>query len=159
MTLTELRYIVALAQEQHFGRAAERCHVSQPTLTIAVKKLEEELGVLFERAKQGVLLTPLGQKIVAMAARVLEKTAEIKDVAAGARTSSKGRWRSGRRQPWDRTCCRSSFRYCRRWRTGCRSMSRRAGGELAAKLRNGDLDVPGHGAVFGNRCRNPAAVR
>ena len=45
MTLTELRYIVTLAQEQHFGRAAERCFVSQPTLSIAVKKLEDELGV------------------------------------------------------------------------------------------------------------------
>ena len=67
MTLTELRYIVALAQEQHFGRAAERCHVSQPTLSIAVKKLEEELGVLFERGKQKILPTPLGEKIVAMA--------------------------------------------------------------------------------------------
>lgn len=83
MTLTELRYIVALATEQHFGRAAERCNVSQPTLSIAVKKLEEELGVtLFERGKQGVLVTPLGQRIVAMAGEVLEKTAEIKDVAA-----------------------------------------------------------------------------
>jgi len=81
MTLTELRYIVALAQEQHFGRAAERCHVSQPTLSIAVKKLEEELGVLFERGKQKILPTPLGEKIVSMAARVLEQAAAIKDVA------------------------------------------------------------------------------
>jgi LysR family hydrogen peroxide-inducible transcriptional activator len=71
MTLTELRYIVALAQEQHFGRAAERCHVSQPTLSIAVKKLEEELGVLFERGKTRILPTPLGAKIVSMAAKVL----------------------------------------------------------------------------------------
>ena len=82
MTLTELRYIVALAEEQHFGRAAERCHVSQPTLSIAVKKLEEELdATLFERGKQGILPTPLGQKIVAMASQVLEQTARIKDVA------------------------------------------------------------------------------
>jgi LysR family hydrogen peroxide-inducible transcriptional activator len=81
MTLTELRYIVALAQEQHFGRAAERCHVSQPTLSIAVKKLEEELGVLFERGKQKILPTPLGGKIVAMASRVLEQAAAIKDIA------------------------------------------------------------------------------
>src|SRR6478736_1540183 len=76
MTLTELRYIVALAQEQHFGRAAERCHVSQPTLSIAVKKLEEELGVLFERGKQKILPTPLGERIVGMAAKVLEHAAE-----------------------------------------------------------------------------------
>ena len=81
MTLTELRYIVALAQEQHFGRAAERCHVSQPTLSIAVKKLEDELGVLFERGKQKILPTPLGHKIVDMASRVLEQAAAIKDVA------------------------------------------------------------------------------
>jgi LysR family transcriptional regulator, hydrogen peroxide-inducible genes activator len=82
MTLTELRYIVALAQEQHFGRAAERCHVSQPTLSIAVKKLEEELDVvLFERGKQGVMVTPLGQRIVTMASQVLEQAAGIKDVA------------------------------------------------------------------------------
>ncbi|HLA72644.1 MAG TPA: hydrogen peroxide-inducible genes activator [Steroidobacteraceae bacterium] len=81
MTLTELRYIVALAQEQHFGRAAERCHVSQPTLSIAVKKLEEELGILFERGKQKILPTPLGEKIVAMAGQMLEQAAAIKDVA------------------------------------------------------------------------------
>jgi LysR family hydrogen peroxide-inducible transcriptional activator len=82
MTLTELRYIVALAQEQHFGRAAERCHVSQPTLSIAVKKLEEELSaVLFERGKQGVQATPLGERIVAMAGLMLDQAAAIKDVA------------------------------------------------------------------------------
>jgi LysR family hydrogen peroxide-inducible transcriptional activator len=82
MTLTELRYIVALAHEQHFGRAAERCHVSQPTLSIAIRKLEAGLDVaLFERNKQGALITPLGLKIVAVAARVLEQTARIKDLA------------------------------------------------------------------------------
>jgi LysR family hydrogen peroxide-inducible transcriptional activator len=82
MTLTELRYICALAQEQHFGRAAELCHVSQPTLSIALKKLEDELGVvLFERAKTRVLPTPVGARIVAMAQGVLEQTAAIKDVA------------------------------------------------------------------------------
>src|SRR5262245_17349236 len=90
MTLTELRYIVALAQEQHFGRAAERCHVSQPTLSIAVKKLEEELGVLFERGKQKILPTPLGEKIVAMAGRVLEQAAAIKDVAEAGQDQREG---------------------------------------------------------------------
>lgn len=82
MTLTELRYIVTLAQEQHFGRAAERCFVSQPTLSIAVKKLEEELDVaLFERSKSRVQATPLGEKIIAQAQRVLEQTALIKEMA------------------------------------------------------------------------------
>lgn len=83
MTLTELRYIVTLAQEQHFGRAAERCHVSQPTLSIAVKKLEDELGVaLFERSKTRVQPTPLGEKIIAQSQLVLEQTAAIKDIAS-----------------------------------------------------------------------------
>jgi len=82
MTLTELRYIVTLAQEQHFGRAAERCFVSQPTLSIAVKKLEEELGVaLFERSKSRVQATPLGEKIVAQAHLVLEQASAIQDIA------------------------------------------------------------------------------
>jgi LysR family hydrogen peroxide-inducible transcriptional activator len=82
MTLTELRYIVTLAQEQHFGRAADRCYVSQPTLSIAVKKLEDELGVaLFERTKSRVQPTPLGEQIVSQANLVLEQTAAIKDIA------------------------------------------------------------------------------
>lgn len=82
MTLTELRYIVTLAQEQHFGRAADRCYVSQPTLSIAVKKLEDELGVaLFERTKSRVQPTPLGDQIVRQANLVLEQTAAIKDMA------------------------------------------------------------------------------
>ncbi len=82
MTLTELRYIVTLAQEQHFGHAAERCHVSQPTLSIAVKKLEEELEVaLFERSKTRVYPTPLGEQIIHQAQRVLEEAATIKDIA------------------------------------------------------------------------------
>jgi len=83
MTLTELRYIVTLAQEQHFGRAAERCFVSQPTLSIAVKKLEEELGIaLFERSKSRVQATPLGEKIITQAQLVLEQTAAIKEIAS-----------------------------------------------------------------------------
>ncbi len=83
MTLTELRYIVTLAQEQHFGRAAERCFVSQPTLSIAVKKLEDELGIaLFERSKTRVQPTPLGERIVKQAQLVLEQTAAIKDIAS-----------------------------------------------------------------------------
>ncbi len=83
MTLTELRYIVTLAQEQHFGRAAERCFVSQPTLSIAVKKLEEELDVaIFERSKTRVYPTPLGEKIVQQAQKVLEQASAIKDIVS-----------------------------------------------------------------------------
>src|SRR5204862_6059406 len=65
MTLTELRYIVAVARERHFGRAAEACFVSQPTLSVSIKKLEEELGVpLFERGQGEVTVTPAGSRIV-----------------------------------------------------------------------------------------------
>lgn len=82
MTLTELRYIVTLAQEQHFGRAAERCHVSQPTLSVGVKKLEDELGILiFERSKSAVRVTPVGEGIVAQAQKVLEQTQTIRELA------------------------------------------------------------------------------
>lgn len=82
MTLTELRYIIALAQERHFGRAAEQCFVSQPTLSIAVKKLEDELGVpLFERSKNALQLTPIGERIVEQAQRVLEEAQNIKELA------------------------------------------------------------------------------
>lgn len=86
MTLTELRYIVTLAQERHFGRAAERCFVSQPTLSIAVKKLESELDVaLFERSKNAVQLTPVGEKIVAQAQKVLEEARTIEELAHAGR--------------------------------------------------------------------------
>jgi LysR family transcriptional regulator, hydrogen peroxide-inducible genes activator len=82
MTLTELRYIVALARERHFGRAAEKSFVSQPTLSVAVKKLEEELGVvLFERGGSEVTATPVGTRVVEQAQRVLEEAAAIKNIA------------------------------------------------------------------------------
>lgn len=82
MTLTELRYIVAVAQEKHFGRAAQRCFVSQPTLSIAIKKLEEELGLtLFDRSSNEVLTTEAGQRIVLQARRVLEEADRIRLMA------------------------------------------------------------------------------
>ncbi|NCU64553.1 LysR family transcriptional regulator [Acidovorax sp. 210-6] len=82
MTLTELKYIVAVAREKHFGRAAEACYVSQPTLSVAVKKLEEELDVkLFERSASEVSVTSLGEEIVRQAQSVLEQAAAIKEIA------------------------------------------------------------------------------
>ncbi len=96
MTLTELRYIVAVARERHFGRAAEACFVSQPTLSVAVKKLEEELGVtLFERGPGEVTVTPAGQKVVEQAQRVLEEAARIKELAAAGRDPLAGPLRFG----------------------------------------------------------------
>mgnify|MGYP000997095835 CR=1 FL=1 len=82
MTLTELKYIVAVAREKHFGRAAEACFVSQPTLSVGIKNLEEELQVkLFERNANEVTVTPLGEEIVRQAQSVLDQTASIKETA------------------------------------------------------------------------------
>ena len=82
MTLTELKYIVAVARERHFGRAAEACFVSQPTLSVAIKKLEDELGTqIFERRTTEVTMTPAGERIVGQAQRVLEEAAQIREIA------------------------------------------------------------------------------
>ncbi len=76
MTLTELKYVVAVAREKHFGKAAEACFVSQPTLSVAIKKLEEELEVrLFERNANEVSVTPIGSEVVRQAQSVLEQAA------------------------------------------------------------------------------------
>ena len=96
MTLTELRYIVALARERHFGRAAEKCFVSQPTLSVAVKKLEDELGVaLFERGGSEVTVTPVGTRVVEQAQRVLEETATIRHIAEEGKDELAGPLRFG----------------------------------------------------------------
>ena len=82
MTLTELRYIVAVAKEKQFCKAAKACYVSQPTLSLGIKKLEDELGVLlFERKHQDLVITPIGQKIVAQAERALKEVNTIKELA------------------------------------------------------------------------------
>jgi LysR family hydrogen peroxide-inducible transcriptional activator len=96
MTLTELKYIVAVAREKHFGHAAEACFVAQPTLSVAIKKLEDELGVtLFERGGSEVSMTPLGAQIVAQAERVLEQTAAIKEIAKQNKDPLAGPFRLG----------------------------------------------------------------
>ena len=96
MTLTELRYIVAVAQEKHFGRAAQRCHVSQPTLSIAIKKLEEELGVsLFDRSSSEILMTESGAAIVSQAQRVLEEAEVIRHLANAEQNQLEGSFRLG----------------------------------------------------------------
>lgn len=87
MTLTELRYIVALAQEKHFGKASKLCHVSQPTLSVAINKLELELGVsIFERDRNHVRITEIGQQIIAQAQRVLEEATQIQQIAQSSKS-------------------------------------------------------------------------
>ncbi len=96
MTLTELRYIVAVARERHFGRAAEACFVSQPTLSVAIKKLEEELDVkIFERGASEVSVTPLGAEIVRQAQSVLEQASAIKEIAKRGKDPLAGALRLG----------------------------------------------------------------
>ncbi|MBC7941064.1 MAG: LysR family transcriptional regulator [Chitinophagaceae bacterium] len=96
MTLTELKYIVAVAREKHFGRAAEACFVSQPTLSVAIKKLEEELDVkLFERGTSEVSVTPLGGDIVRQAQAVIEQAAAIKEIAKRGKDPVSGPLRLG----------------------------------------------------------------
>lgn len=96
MTLTELRYIVAVARERHFRRAASACFVSQPTLSIAIGKLEERLGVtLFERNSNEVTVTPIGEQIIEQARRVLEETAAIEQIAQQGKNQLTGPLRLG----------------------------------------------------------------
>jgi LysR family hydrogen peroxide-inducible transcriptional activator len=86
MNLQDLRYLVAVAEHRHFGRAAEACNVSQPTLSSQIKKLEEELGVtVLERTNKRVDLTPVGSQILAHARRALAEAAQMEDVARAAR--------------------------------------------------------------------------
>ncbi len=96
MTLTELRYIVAVARERHFGRAAAACFVSQPTLSIAVRKLEEELGItLFERGSNEITVTDTGERIIEQAQRVLEEVSVIKTLASELKNELVGPFRLG----------------------------------------------------------------
>ena len=96
MTLTELKYIVAVAREKHFGRAAEACFVSQPTLSVAIKKLEDELDVkIFERGASEVSVTPLGDEIVRQAQQVIEQAATIREIAKRGKDPVSGPLRLG----------------------------------------------------------------
>ncbi|NLF54909.1 MAG: LysR family transcriptional regulator [Thauera phenolivorans] len=96
MTLTDLRYLVALAHERHFGRAAEKCHVSQPTLSVAIKKVEEELGIqLFERSASEIKITETGRRIVAQAEKVLMEASQIREIAAAGKDPLAGPLRLG----------------------------------------------------------------
>ena len=86
MNLQELRYLVAIAEHRHFGRAAEACNVSQPTLSSQIKKLEDELGVtLLERTNKRVDITPVGSQILTHAKRALNEAAQLEAVARAAR--------------------------------------------------------------------------
>ena len=96
MTLTELRYIVALAQEGNFSRAAEHCSVSQPTLSVAIARLEDELGVhLFERGKGFVSPSVIGTRVVEQAKLALREAEKVRQIANLGRSQIEGPLRLG----------------------------------------------------------------
>jgi len=96
MTLQELRYLVALADKGHFVRAADACHVGQPTLSTQLKKLEDYLGVtLFERNKHQLRPTPIGEQIIECARRALHVIEEIRDLAKSDQDPMSGPLRLG----------------------------------------------------------------
>jgi LysR family hydrogen peroxide-inducible transcriptional activator len=97
MTLTELRYIVAVSQKNHFGKAAQACFVSQPTLSIAIKKLEEELGVcLFERSsKNEIRITDIGQQVIDQAHIVLQQAQILIEIAQQGKDPLSGQFKLG----------------------------------------------------------------
>lgn len=96
MTLTEMRYVTVLAREKHFGRAADICHVSQPTLSVAIKKVEATLGAaLFERSTAELRLTMLGERVVEQAKRVLAEAVRLDEIASQSRDPLQGTLRIG----------------------------------------------------------------
>lgn len=96
MNIRDLEYVVAVAEEEHFGRAAEKCHVSQPALSGQIKKLEERLGVpFFERTNRRVSVTPVGVEVVILAKRLLQIADEIEATAASHADPMAGRIRFG----------------------------------------------------------------
>lgn len=96
MNLRELEYLVAVARFRHFGKAAVHCNVSQPALSIQLKKLEDELGVcLFERNNKQVLITPMGTKITMRAQMILQQAAELKQFALGEKDIFSGELKLG----------------------------------------------------------------
>jgi LysR family transcriptional regulator, hydrogen peroxide-inducible genes activator len=96
MTLQDLRYIVTLAETKHFARAAAACHVTQPTLSTQIKKLEEDIGVaLFERTNKRVMLTPAGHQLVAQARIILEEADKFHQMAQQAHDPMAGPFRLG----------------------------------------------------------------
>jgi LysR family hydrogen peroxide-inducible transcriptional activator len=96
MTLSELKFVIAVAKERNFRRAAEKCYVSQPALSLAIKKLEEDLGVLiFERSRNDVSPTAIGEKIIAQATLALAEIAHIREIANQGNNQLDGPFRLG----------------------------------------------------------------
>ena len=146
MNLRDLRYLVALADLRHFGRAAEASFVSQPTLSTQVKKLEEELGVaLVERSPRKVMLTATGKLVAERARGILREVDQIREAGAPhARTRNRAScaWASSPRSV--PTCCRTWCRRCARASRGSSCCwSRKRPTCWCSMLHEGKLDAAG----------------
>ena len=96
MNIRDLKYIIAVAETQHFGKAAERCFVSQPTLSGQIKKLEDELGIsIFERTRRSVKITPVGESILSHARQIMEQVDAIEQLALASQDPFAGPLRIG----------------------------------------------------------------
>ena len=96
MTLTQLKYTLAVAEEGNFTLAAEKCFVTQPTLSMQVQKLEEELGIqLFNRKSKPITLTAVGEKIIVQGKVILEEAKRMSDIVATEKGIIEGRFRLG----------------------------------------------------------------
>ena len=96
MNIRDLRYLVAVVETEHFGQAAERCCVSQPTLSMQLKKLEDELGVqFFERSNKSVMVTPVGLALAEQARVILAEINTLKQIASHAKDPFAGEFRLG----------------------------------------------------------------
>jgi LysR family transcriptional regulator, hydrogen peroxide-inducible genes activator len=96
MTLVELKFVLAVAQERNFRRAAEKCFVTQPALSLGIKKLEEELNIIiFERSRSDVTPTEIGEKIIEQASIVIEQAERIKQLAELGKNQLKGTFKLG----------------------------------------------------------------
>ncbi|QRN41421.1 MAG: LysR family transcriptional regulator [Neisseriaceae bacterium] len=96
MTLTDLKYLIAVSQEKHFGKAAQKCFVSQPTLSICIKKLEDELDVkIFDRSSSEIITTPIGEKIIEQAKKVIEESDKIKMIVSEKQDELSGEFKLG----------------------------------------------------------------
>ena len=96
MTLSELRFVVAVAKERNFRRAAEKCYVSQPALSLAIKKLEEDLGaMIFERSRTDISPTPIGEKVIEQAIKAIEEVNHIREIAKQGNNQLSGAFKLG----------------------------------------------------------------
>ena len=96
MTITQLQYIMAVARYGSFTTAAEKCYVTQPTLSMQVQKLEDELGVqIFDRTRKPITLTPIGEKLISQVGRVISESTRIKDIVDEQKEDVVGEYRLG----------------------------------------------------------------